>query len=110
MVPVEAMVQGTPVVVPDTGGVAELPFHGNQQGGLNFKSWDSGDLANQIERLLSDVKLHSRLSVDAPYIAAQYSVERFTDRTLSHMGLPTQTRPNAGVPNDTNRQRNSRAA
>ncbi|MEI8383021.1 MAG: glycosyltransferase family 4 protein [Planctomycetota bacterium] len=110
MVPVEAMVQGTPVVVPDTGGVAELPFHGNLQGGLNFKSWDSGDLASQIERLLSDVKLHSRLSADAPYIAAQYSAELFTDRTLRHMGLPTQTRPNVAVASDTNQQRTMRAA
>jgi hypothetical protein len=87
MVPVEAMVQGTPVVVPDTGGVSQLPFLGHQQGGLLFRSWDSGDLANQLERLLTDRALHSRLSASAPQIASHYSVERLADRMLEFLDL-----------------------
>ncbi|MFO1041972.1 MAG: glycosyltransferase family 4 protein [Planctomycetaceae bacterium] len=109
MVPVEAMVQGVPVIVPDTGGVAELPFHGKKQGGLTFQSWDSGDLARQIERLLTDAQLHSRLSASAPSIAAQYSVELFTDRTLNHMGIPTQTQLKT-VMSDSYQQPDQRAA
>lgn len=77
---------------------------------MTFQSWDSGDLARQIERLLTDVKLHSELSAAAPKIAAQYSIELFTDRTLRHMGLPTQTYPNRAVSNDTKQQRTLRAA
>ncbi len=88
MVPVEAMAQGTPVVVPDTGGVAELPFFNGLQGGLNFRSWDSGDLASQLELLLTNQTLHKKLSNAAPQIAAQYSVERAADRILDLFGLP----------------------
>jgi glycosyltransferase involved in cell wall biosynthesis len=88
MVPVEAMVQGTPVIVPDTGGVSELPFLHGLQGGLNFRTWDSGDLARQLEQLLTNTSLHGRLASAAPLIAAHYSVERFADRMLDHLGLP----------------------
>lgn len=88
MVPVEAMVQGTPVIVSDTGGVSELPFLNGLQRGLNFRTWDSGELARQLEQLLTDVSLHRRLASAAPLIAAHYSVERFTDRMLDHLGLP----------------------
>lgn len=88
MVPLEAMVQGTPVVVPDTGGVSQLPFLGILQSGLLFRSWDSGDLASQLHRLLSDAALHQRFSKAAPRIAAHYSIENFTDRTLDHLDLP----------------------
>lgn len=88
MVPVEAMAQGTPVVVPDTGGVSQLPFLDDQQGGLNFRSWDSGDLAGQLELLLTNRALHKMLSKAAPQIAAQYSVEKAVDRILALFGLP----------------------
>lgn len=88
MVPVEAMVQGTPVIVPDTGGVSQLPFQGHLQGGLTFRSWDSGDLAGQLQLLLSDAALHRRLASHAPQVAAHYSIERFTDRLLDVMELP----------------------
>lgn len=88
MVPVEAMAQGTPVVVPDTGGVAQLPVLNGQKGGLNFRSWDSGDLAAQLELLLTNQSLHKKFSSAAPQIAAQYSVERAADRILDLFGLP----------------------
>lgn len=88
MVPVEAMVQETPVVVPDTGGVAGLIRVGDHQAGLSFKSWDSGDLALQIERVLSDHELHARLAADTPKVADHFSVERLGERILDHVGLP----------------------
>lgn len=87
MVPIEAMAQGTPVVVPDQGGVAGLIRVGSAQAGLHFKSWDSGDLAQQIERMISDQSLHTVLSRDAHVIADHFSVTRMGDRVLDHMGL-----------------------
>lgn len=88
MVPVEAMAQGVPVVVPDTGGVAGLIRVGDRQAGLCFKSWDTGDLALQLERLLSDDSVHRELAADAPAIAEHFSVERHGERILDHLGLP----------------------
>jgi glycosyltransferase involved in cell wall biosynthesis len=88
MVPIEAMAQGTPVVVPDQGGVAGLVNVDNAVGGLNFRTWDSGDLAHQIERLLLDSKICEQLSAGALQIADHFSVTRMGDRILDHMGLP----------------------
>ncbi|MDB4786387.1 glycosyltransferase family 4 protein [Planctomycetaceae bacterium] len=87
MVPVEAMTQSTPVVVPDIGGVAELPFAEGLQAGLNFKSWDSSDLAAQIELLLTDQELYSRFTAQARDVAKQFSVQRVTDLELQMMGI-----------------------
>lgn len=87
MVPVEAMSLGTPCIVPDTGGIADLPIYGNLQGGLRFKTWDSGDLADVISSILRDNSLHTRLSRDGPSIAAHYSVSAMTDRVLDHIGI-----------------------
>jgi|GEM_PF-514804 glycosyltransferase involved in cell wall biosynthesis len=87
MVPVEAMTQATPVIVPDIGGVAELPFADNLQAGLQFRSWDSADLADQIERLLSDGDMYSRFASQAREIARKYSVEHVADRELELMGI-----------------------
>lgn len=91
MVPVEAMAQGTPVVVPDTGGVSVLPFLNGRQAGLKFRSWDSGDLAEQLKLLLTDSALHAEFSAAAPTIAAHYSVGRLADTVLDLFGLPRQT-------------------
>lgn len=88
MVPIESMVQGTPVVVPDTGGVAELIRFGDLQAGLHFQSWDSGDLAEQIERMLSDSRLHAQLAADGPGVAENFSIERHGERILDHLDLP----------------------
>lgn len=90
MVPVEAMAQGTPVVVPDTGGVSALPFLNGQRAGLKFRSWDSGDLAEQLNLLLTDSALHAEFSAAAPTIAAHYSVGRLADTVLDLFNLPHQ--------------------
>ena len=91
MVPVEAMAVGTPAVVPDDGGVAELVHRGPLRGGLNFRCWDSGDLATQMEKLLTNEALHSELAGNAPEIASHYSISKEVDLTLEHLGLTTQT-------------------
>ena len=88
MVPVEAMSYGTPAVVPDTGGIVEAIEAEGQSGGVTFRSWDSGDLADKIARVLTDDALRGRLSEAGPHVARYYSVERMTDRVLEHMGLP----------------------
>ena len=88
MVPVEAMAHGAPVVVPDHGGITEAIQAEDRVGGLLFRAWDSGHLADQIGRLLWDEDLWQRLSAAGPLIAEHYSVARMTDRILEHIGLP----------------------
>jgi glycosyltransferase involved in cell wall biosynthesis len=90
MVPVEAMAQGTPAIVPDYGGVASViraGERGREEAGLRFRSWDSGDLAAKIEQLLGDDALHQRLSAAGPRVADYYSVARLAERVLAHLGL-----------------------
>jgi glycosyltransferase involved in cell wall biosynthesis len=87
MVPVEAMAYGTPVVVPDTGGISGVTRVGAHRAGLNFRSWDSGHLAEQLGRLLEDAELRNQLAADAPFIADHFSVHRLGDRILDHLGI-----------------------
>ncbi len=82
MVPVEAMAQGTPVVVPDRGGVSELPFFNEEQAGLNFRMWDTVDLSTQLARLLNDESFYKSCSEQARSIANNYSVSEVSDRIL----------------------------
>jgi len=88
MVVPEAMAHGAPVVVPDRGGIAETIATGAKRGGLSFRAWDSGDLADQIERLLKEPELRRSLAADGPGLAAQFTVEILADRLLAHVGLP----------------------
>lgn len=107
MVPVEAMAQSTPVVVPDTGGVADLPFFKGLQAGLQFRSWDTADLATQLERMLTDESFHQSCSRNARQIADQYSVERVTDSLLELLEID-RTPPNAAI--DSKEEADSAAA
>lgn len=88
MVAVEAMAHGTPALVPDYGGIASAIEADGLAGGLRFRTWDSADLAEQMQRLLTDDKLHRRLSEAGPRVAAFYSVKNMADRVLAHLGLP----------------------
>jgi glycosyltransferase involved in cell wall biosynthesis len=88
MVPVEAMAQGTPVVVPDIGGVAGVVEVGAHKAGLLFSSWDSGDLADKLEALIEEDTLRAKLAAGAPHIAEHFSVEKLGERVLDHLGLP----------------------
>lgn len=90
MVAAEAMSHGTPVLVPDLGGITEAIQHNGQAGGLTFKSWDSADLARQLERLLTDEPLYQTLASHTRAVAAHFTVDRMTDEVLKHLGLPLQ--------------------
>lgn len=85
MVAAETMSHGTPVIVPDRGGIAESIQWDGRFGGLMFKSWDSGDLAIQLERMLTDDALHAQLSANTRSIAAQFTTEKLADRVLEHI-------------------------
>ena len=87
MVAAEAMSHGTPVLVPDQGGVLEIIAEGDRRGGLTFKTWDSGALAAALERLLVDDTLQAELAANARGLAARFSIERLVERVLAHMGI-----------------------
>jgi glycosyltransferase involved in cell wall biosynthesis len=88
MVAAEAAAHGTPAIVPDHGGVASAIEANGESAGVRFESWNSGDLADQITRLLNDGDLHARLSAAGPRVAEHYSIANLTDRVLQHIGLP----------------------
>jgi glycosyltransferase involved in cell wall biosynthesis len=92
MVAAEAMSHGTPVLVPDHGGITEVITHAGRRGGITFKSWDTADLAEQLHKLLTDDALHTALAADARAVAENFSVDRMTDRVLEHMGIAGQPR------------------
>jgi len=88
MVPVEAMAQGTPVIVPDVGGIADVIEVDGTRAGLRFACWDTGALASAIEALLTDSALHSELASAALDVAEHFSIARLGERVLAHIGLP----------------------
>ena len=88
MVAVEAMAQGTPVLVPDRGGITETISANGAVGGLMFRAWDTASLATQLEKLLTDDALHASLRANCVKVARSFGTEAMTDRVLAHMGLP----------------------
>lgn len=94
MVPVEASAFGTPAVVPAYGGVAKTISVNGMQSGLHFDVWDSGSLANQMQKLIEDKVLWQQLSDQGPAIADYYSIAKLANRVLDMMQLPH--RPDAG--------------
>jgi glycosyltransferase involved in cell wall biosynthesis len=88
MVAAESMSFGTPVLVPDLGGITEVIEVDGRRGGLAFRAWDTVSLADQLGRLLTDDELHRRLVANSPALAEQFSTAHMTDRVLAHMGLP----------------------
>src|SRR5204863_9479990 len=87
LVVAEAMSHGTPVLVPDRGGITEAIECGGMAGGLKFEAWNSGDLARQLERLLTDDTLYRDLAANTRNVAASFTIDRMTDETLRHMGI-----------------------
>ncbi len=90
MVPVEAMGEGTPAVVPDDGGVSEVIDGNGVTGGLRFRTHDTRSLADAIGKLLTDKALWQKLSQAGPKVAEAYSVERMAGAILEHVGLAAQ--------------------
>lgn len=99
LVVAEAMSHGTPVLVPDYGGVAEVIHDRGRRGGLSFRTWDSGDLARQLGRLLEEPALYHELAGNARAVAARFSVDNMTDDILAHIGLRAHP-PGAAEPAD----------
>jgi glycosyltransferase involved in cell wall biosynthesis len=90
MVAAEAMSYGTPVLVPDLGGITEVICSNGRRGGLTFEAWNTTDLAAQLKRLLVDHALRDELAGNARPIAERFSVSNMTDCVLTHLGLPHQ--------------------
>jgi glycosyltransferase involved in cell wall biosynthesis len=90
MVPVEAAAFGTPAVVPAYGGVAQTIAVNGLQCGLHFDVWDSGSLANELQRLIEDQQLWQQLSEQGPAVADYYSIPNMANRLLDMMGLAHQ--------------------
>jgi len=93
LVAAEAMSYGTPVLVPDQGGITEVVNVDGRRGGLTFKAWDSGDLATQLERLLTDDALHQELADNARPLAEHFTVDRLVERVLEHLGIANAESP-----------------
>ncbi|WP_395737989.1 glycosyltransferase family 4 protein [Prosthecobacter sp.] len=87
MVPVEAMAQGTPVIVPNLGGISKLIEAGGHRGGLTFACWDTGSLATKLENLVTDNTLHEELARGSRKVAEHFSIENMGTRVLAHLGL-----------------------
>ncbi len=85
MVAAEAMSRGTPVLVPDLGGITEAIQWEGKTGGLTFKAWDSADLSRQLERLITDDSLHAELVSNARSVASNFTVQKMTDQILEHL-------------------------
>jgi glycosyltransferase involved in cell wall biosynthesis len=96
LVVAEAMSFGTPVLVPDYGGITEVVRLGEQAGGLTFRTWDSGDLARQLGRLLVDEQLYHGLAANTRAMAARFSIDKMTDDILAHIGMGANAE--AGMP------------
>jgi glycosyltransferase involved in cell wall biosynthesis len=88
MVAAESMSHGTPVIIPDFGGITEAIRANGLVGGLTFKVWNTPDLAEQMHRLLCDDALYTSLAANTRQIAQSFSVDVMTDRVLAHLGLP----------------------
>jgi glycosyltransferase involved in cell wall biosynthesis len=99
LVAAEAMSHGTPVLVPDQGGITEVVNVDGRRGGLTFKAWDSGDLAVQLEKLLRDDALHAELAANTRGLAEYFSVEQLVERVLEHLGLSAVTEPSQKLVN-----------
>jgi glycosyltransferase involved in cell wall biosynthesis len=87
MVAAETMSYGTPVIVPDLGGITEAIRSDGMVGGLTFKVWNTQDLADQLQRILTDDQLHAELCANTRAIAKSFSTDVMTDSVLEHLGL-----------------------
>jgi glycosyltransferase involved in cell wall biosynthesis len=88
MVAAESMSFGTPVLVPNLGGITEVVEVDGKRGGLTFNAWDTTNLAAQLHRLLTDETLYADLAANARPLAELFTVSNMTDRVLAQMNLP----------------------
>ena len=72
---IEAMADGLPVVVPVSGGIAELVEDGKN--GWHIDSQDMGRLKGTIENILNDKGLYMRLSANAISMSKKYDETQY---------------------------------
>jgi glycosyltransferase involved in cell wall biosynthesis len=76
----DALAFGRPVAATRAGGIPEVIIH--EVNGLLAPTSDPGALGDAIGTLLADDALRARLAANARTRAAEFSVERMTDRTI----------------------------
>jgi glycosyltransferase involved in cell wall biosynthesis len=76
----EAMATGVPVVGADAGAIPDAIVDG--ENGLLFRPDDSGQLAQDVIRILTDDGLRAKLKEGALKTAAEHSLERTTQKLL----------------------------
>ena len=77
----DAMTFGVPVAATGAGGIPEVVVHGET--GLLVAPENPTALGDAIATLLEDPELRARMGARAPERAAEFSVERMTDRTMA---------------------------
>ena len=81
MVLVEAMINRTPVVGSATGGIMDIVKH--EESGLLAHPGDAGDLARQLQRLLTNEELYARIQKGGQaYAETHFSWEAVTTHLL----------------------------
>lgn len=76
----DAMAFGVPIAATTAGGILEVVVHGET--GLLVRPEDPIALGDAIATLLQDPELRARMAGRGPERAAEFSVERMTDRTI----------------------------
>jgi glycosyltransferase involved in cell wall biosynthesis len=72
------MGSGLPVVVPNSGGAAEVAA----DAGLKFRARDAEDLADKLLAVMRDPELYERLSMKSIERAKAFSWEKAAERYL----------------------------
>lgn len=76
----EAVASGLPVVATDTGGTKELVKNGIN--GLIVKMKDAGDLAEKIEKLITDENLRQKMALESRDLTLKFSWKSIAEEYL----------------------------
>jgi glycosyltransferase involved in cell wall biosynthesis len=83
LVPLQAMACRTPVVASDVGTLREMIGVGEGAGGILVPSGSPPDLADAIQRVISNPSLHAELSKGAyERVEAKYTLKRMIEKTV----------------------------
>ncbi|WP_067625357.1 1,4-alpha-glucan branching protein domain-containing protein [Alicyclobacillus acidiphilus] len=80
IVALEAMAAGTPVVVSDVGGLADIVQHGHN--GLKAYPGDAHSIAEQVKRLLRDSTLRDEIAQTATKELSRFDWMTIADQTM----------------------------
>jgi len=73
----EAMASGLPVIIPNSGGIAEIIT--NQEDGLLYDPLNPKDLADKMYLLISDAKLYNSIKKSELQHVKNYSVSKYVE-------------------------------